>query len=210
MKIVECVQYSPSWWEARRGIPTASQFDRIITPGGKPSKGMDRYIAELVGERVDLRPNWFTERPMNPAMRHGLDTEPEARRFYEYERGLDAQLVGFCQTDDGRFGCSPDALVGDDGGLELKCVQLPTQVEYLLAGTLPDEYRPQVHGQLIVTGRKWFDFMSYAPPLPPLLVRVVPDDYTRQLRIALEVFHEKYAETLKRLGVCPARSEGDL
>lgn len=207
-----CVQYSPAWWRVRRGVPTASQFDRVITPKGwKPSKGAATYISELVAETADLRPNWFTERPMSPAQRHGLDTEPEARRFYA-TMGRDlhpeqVQMVGFCHTADGRFGCSPDGLVLDApggkvvGGLELKCVQLATQAKYLIAGTLPPEYKPQVHGQLLICGFEWVDFLSYAPGLDPLLIRVYPDEDTLKLREALESFDVLYNATLQKLGV---------
>lgn len=199
MKIIECQQYSPEWWEARRGIPTASAFDRIITPGGKLSAQADDYIAELIGDRVCLTPNFLTERPVSRAMANGTDCEPQARSWYELEHA-EVQQVGFVVTDDLRFGCSPDGLVGSDGLLELKCPTLKTQVKYLLAGpVLPPEYKPQVHGQLFVTGRAWVDFVSYAPGLDKLLVRVFPDRYTTELKVALEVFYEKYREAWERI-----------
>ena len=200
MKVHMMIQYSPEWWEVRRGIPTASAFDRILTPGGKLSGQSDGYIDELVGDAFCLNPNFMTERPMNHAMRAGLEAEPEARRFYEMENPTrTVQQVGFCLTDDGRFGCSPDALVGDDGVLELKCPQAKTQVGYLRDGTLPSEYRPQVHGHLLVTGRPWVDFCSYCPGLPPLVVKVMPDEFTVKLRNALEAFHDTYLKVLQEI-----------
>ncbi len=201
MKEIECDQLSPEWWEARKGVPTASCFSRIITAGGKLSAQADDYIAELIGERVCLTPNYFTTqgKPVTRDMQHGTDTEPEARRFYEMERGVDVRRVGFIMTDDCRFGCSPDGLVDPDGALELKCVMLKTQVKYLLEGTLPSEYRAQVHGQLIVTGRKWVDFLSYAPGLEPFIIRVEPDAFTRELKVGLEMFWDRYVATWKRI-----------
>lgn len=190
MKTFMCVQNSPEWWELRRGVPTASNFDRIITPKtGALSKSADALICELIADsRRGCMPE---EGPISRPMQNGIDTEPEARRWYEMEKGIDVRRVGFCLTDDDRFGCSPDALVGEDGGLELKCPELKTQAAYLLAGELPAEYRPQVHGCLIVTGRAWWDFLSYAPGLPPLLIRVTPDAYTDALRKALDDFWAK-------------------
>lgn len=202
MREIECVQGEPAWWEARRGIPTASNFDRIITAKmGKLSAGSADYVAELIAERLCLTPNFFTDRPQTKDMEHGTNSEPEARRFLELERGYEVRQVGFCLADDGRFGCSPDGLMDPDGAAEIKCPKLKTQVKYLMAGpTLPDEYRPQVHGQLIVTGRKWVEFLSYSPGTDALMVRVVPDAYTVELRVCLELFHEQLQAAWKKIG----------
>lgn len=193
MKIIECEQYSTLWWAARRGLPTASSMDRIFTPKtAKLSKSIDEYAAELVADK--FAPVNDDAQMMTKAMMHGLECEPEARSWYEFNADVDVRQVGFCLSDCGRFGCSPDGLVGEDGGLELKCPQPKTQVSYLIDGGLPDEYRVQVHGSLIVTGRAWWDFVSYARGLPPLRVRVVPDGYTELLRAALEAFHMRLVE----------------
>lgn len=203
MIIVDCEQLSLEWWQTRRGVPTASQFNRIITPAKRRYSSQARkYACELVAELRDFNPPWLSNqgRPYrSTAMQNGVDTEPEARRWYEVERNTDVTRVGFCLSDDLRFGCSPDGLIGDDGGLELKCPLLATQAEYLDAGVVPLEYLPQVHGSLIVTGRQWWDFMSYAPGLPPLLIRVVPDDFTEALRTCLDRFHEEYQELRRKL-----------
>lgn len=213
MKVFQCVQYSPDWYELRRGLPTASAADRIITAvTGKKSGGQRAYMCELAADIACLTPNFFTERqdrPKSYAMENGTNTEPEARRFYEMEREATVQQVGFCLSDCGRFGCSPDGLVGEPdawkGGLELKCPLLKTQAEYLLDSTLPSEYRPQCHFQLIVTGLPWIDFLSYSPGLPPLLVRVEPDAYTATLRGILADFLGEFETVLKRLGLEPRK-----
>ncbi|MBY0515118.1 MAG: YqaJ viral recombinase family protein [Gemmataceae bacterium] len=192
MKVVNCVQYSPEWWEARRGVPTASRFDRILTPKtSKPSSQQEPYTHELIADRVRFDPRVVTDRPMNAAMRHGVDCEPEARDWYALEGNHDVQQVGFCLTDDGRMGCSPDGLVGTDGLLEIKCPEPKTHVGYLMAGTLPDEYRCQVHGQLLVTGRRWCDFFSYCPGFDPFLIRVAPDEFTDRLASELARFVDR-------------------
>lgn len=193
-------QYSPEWWEVRRGIPTASQFDKILTPTGKASAQADDYAAELIGDICCLNPNFLTERPMTRAMANGRDMEPEARRWFEMEKECRVQQVGFCVSDDGRFGCSPDGLVGEDSVLELKCPMAKTQVKYLLDGGLPAEYRPQCHGHLLVTGRPVVWFCSYAPGLPGLIVKVVPDEYTVKLAAALAVFSEKFQAAKAKIG----------
>lgn len=202
MHIIDCEQLSEQWWRVRRGVPTASRFDAILTPKTmKPAAGQAEYIHELIADTVRLEPSITTNlgRPPTPEMQWGIDTEPEARAWYEMETGCEARRVGFVVTDDGRFGCSPDGLVGDAGGVEIKCPSLKTQVRYLLEGVLPPEYRCQVHGTLIVTGRPWWDFCSYASGLPALLVRVTPDDFTAALAAELERFRRRYDAELSRI-----------
>lgn len=199
MKILSDTQYSPEWWNARRGLPTASNFGRIITPArGDYSKQAEGYIYELIASLYD--PNYgVVEDYQSAAMRNGTILEPEARRFYQFSRGVRVQEVGLCVTDCGRFAGSPDGLCGDDGCLEIKSPLHKTQVEYLLRGELPTEYRAQVHGHLIVTGRDWCDFLSYAQGLPELLVRVTPDDFTASLRESLERFAGEYDAAKARM-----------
>ncbi len=207
-----CQQGSPEWFELRRGVPTASEFNRIMTPEKmKPSSAMDGYVAELIGELVRTDP--APPDRMNDAMRHGVDVEPEARRFYEMHRNCDVTKIGFCMSDDMRFGCSPDGLIGDDGLLELKCPDVTTQIKYLMGpAVVPSEYRCQVHGQLIVTGRKWVDFLSYARGPDPFLVRIEADSFTTELRVCLELFWEKLESAKKRFRVekkWPEPSKGE-
>lgn len=206
MQVFHFEQYSHLWWEQRRGVPTASLFHKIITPKqGKLSAQADDLICELIADQVGPYPPVDPETFRTAEMQHGIDTEAEARSYYSLATGMDVRQVGFCLSDDSRFGCSPDGLVGDEGGLELKCPSVKTQVAYLLAGELPPEYRPQVHGSLIVTGRQWWDFMSYAKDLPPLLIRVYPDEYTEQLRLALEEFWWRYQAALGKIAaLCPS------
>ncbi len=136
-------------------------------------------------------------------MAAGSATEPEARAFYELEAGADVLEVGACLSDCERWSCSPDGLVGDDGGLELKCVQPKTQAKYLLddGASLLADYRTQVHGCLLVTGRKWWHLMSYCAGLNPVLIRITEDAYTAALRKALDEFWDKYQSALKKLGI---------
>lgn len=209
MKIIECVQSSPEWWEARRGLPTASDFDSIMTPAKQqPSASQQKYIAKLIGDITDLSPTYFSQQGFrNAETDYGQQTEGEARRFYEKEasdkagRPIKVRQVGFCLHDSGDFGASPDGLIEEEGTLELKCPARKTHYLYLMNGTLPLAYKNQVHGQLIVTGRPWADFMSYCVGERPLIIRVVPDDYTIKLRANLKIFVQKFKEAKERLGI---------
>jgi hypothetical protein len=140
MRVIDCEQYSPEYWQLRRGVPTASEFGCLLTPAKlQYAAGAVSYIHRLIADRFD--PTYgLVEDYATAAMKNGKLIEPEARRMYEFDRGIDIQQVGFCITDDGRFGCSPDALVGEDGGLELKTPIASTHVKYLLDGGLPPEY----------------------------------------------------------------------
>jgi hypothetical protein len=188
----DCPQYSETWWKLRCGVPTSSNASRVIMPKkGELSSQADDYACELIAEKYDAYYG-IQEDYVSAAMKNGSVMEPESRRFYEFERNCEVQQVGFCLTDDGRFGCSPDSLVGDCGGLELKNPKPATHIRYLLDNKLPDAYRPQVHWCLVVTGRPWWDFLSYSPGLPHLLVRVEPDDFTEKLRACMEEFWTLY------------------
>lgn len=210
MKIIQCVQYTPEWWLARRGIPTASNFDRIITSTGKLSTQADDYIAELIADQVQLAPPFFTAREGHtPAMRNGIALEPEARRWLAMDTEEPVVEAGFVTTDDGRFGCSPDAFVGADGIAEIKCPELKNHASYVLKGGLPPKYRVQVHGQLAVcrkgdsprTKNYW---LSYSPGIDPLKVLVEPDEFTDKIDAALESFWVLYQEALDKV----ARRDG--
>lgn len=203
MKHIPCDQGSPEWFEARRGIPTASKFKCILTQKQlKLSSSADGYIHQLIGEqRSPILPE-NVENYTNRAIDWGRSTEEEARRYFG-RTGLSAKPCGLCLSDDGRFGASPDGLVYDGeelvGGIEIKCPQAPRHVENLLSGGLPDDHRAQVHGGMIVTGLKRWWFLSYHPGMDPLLVSVAPDVYTLTLKNALDEFWVKYQAMLARV-----------
>ena len=192
MREIKCVQKSSAWFEARRGVPTASVFSEIMTPKTrKMSASAIKLCYELVAQIHYPGPLEELDRYQSAAMRHGNEYEAEARAAYNLIRDDQTALdVGFIMDDLGRFGCSPDALCfGEtEGGLELKCPSGAKHVEYLHDGILPTEYMAQVHGALLITGRLWWDFMSYSRGLPPLIVRVTPSDFTRSLRDCLDLF----------------------
>lgn len=201
MKTFDCKQGSLDWFMIRKGRPTASNFDKILTQKTrKPSAQAEDYMYQLAAEAMSELPPDGSENYVNRAMQHGINVEPEARRWYELQHDLDVRQVGFCMSDCGRYGCSPDGLVGEAGGLELKCPLLKTHIGYLAnESRLVDEYRWQVHGALLVTGREWWELVSYAHGLPAVVVRITPDKDTAILKLALEDFVERYYALLAKL-----------
>ena len=183
MRVIPFEQRSDGWFAARLGVPTASSFDRVITPTGKPSSQIDALINELIAEKLTgQRKEIF----VTAAMQRGTDLEPEARRFYEFATDNTVEEIGLCLHDTIDAGASPDGLVGDDGLLEIKCPSAPVHVEYLRAGILPPKYKAQVMGQLWVTDRKWCDFLSYHPEIKPFCIRVFrDDDFIKTLELIL-------------------------
>jgi len=162
MILLDLKQGSPEWHRARLGIPTASQFARILTPTGKPSSAAERYLHELIAERL------LGEQVVDyesDEMHRGTELESQAVAWYELQRDVDAQRAGFCLTDDRLCGCSPDRLIGEDGGLEIKCPSAAVHVGYLL-DSVGAKFTPQVQGCLWITGRQWWDLVSFNPLLP--------------------------------------------
>lgn len=195
----ETEQRSKEWHEIKKGIPGASQFDKIVTTKGEPSKQAQKLMYQLAAERVS---GISEEGYKSQWMERGIELESQAIEFYQLVTDATVTKVGFCFSDERKiYGCSPDGLVGDDGGLEIKCPSASVHVEYLLSGVLPTEYFQQVQGSLLVTGRKYWDFLSYYPGLKPLIVRVYRDEaFITKLQSALETFCnelEKIVEKIK-------------
>jgi len=172
--LLEAEQGTQEWLDARLGIPTASNFSRVCTPKTmKRSSSQDGYLDELLAE-------WMIgaslDSDITDLMLRGTELEGDARRLYQFQRDVDVQQVGLCLTDDRRVGASPDALVGEDGGLELKSPTAKVQAHYLRTGTVADTYKCQVQGCLWVCEREWWDVLAFHPEMPHSLIRVERDD----------------------------------
>lgn len=170
-------QRTEQWREDRSGCFTASGFadlhwDREPYKTGDrkgqskpPPKSRTNYIAQVVAEILTGKP---TDGPRAKALDYGTEMEPEAMAVYEQRRGLIVEVCGFVHHPDYPFaGASPDFLVGDDGGGEIKCPMSRTVHAITLRDGLPPEHIEQIQGGLWVTGRKWWDFISYNPDFPP-------------------------------------------
>jgi hypothetical protein len=206
VKVYNLNQRSEEWFTIRRGVPTASRFDQILTAAkGQPSTAQDKLINELVAESI-LPPAEGLLKPsfMSPDMEEGVKLEAEARCCYELEHAKEPlSEVGFVMHDSGLFGGSPDAIVGESGGVEIKCPNLSTHIGYVRAGVLPADYKCQVHGYLAVTGRPWWDFFSYARHAAPFHLRVVRDEFTEKLEAELFAFAVRYNEARARFNLAP-------
>lgn len=191
MKILNVEQGSEAWVAARVGLPTCSQFHRILTPAKlQYAAAAPKYRAELLAEWLCGYPLDFSSGGGSGYTVRGTDMEDEARRWYQAEYDVDVQRVGFIMRDDGEVGGSPDGFVGDDLVVELKCPALHTHIQYMETPTLlDDEYRSQVMGYLYLSGRAYTDLVSYHPELPKLVRRIERDEkYIAALEPALDNF----------------------
>ena len=198
MRVINVEQRSPEWFEARLGVPTSSNFSKIITMTGKPSTQSKNYMYKLAGEKVS---KVIEDSYQNAAMARGIELEDEARQMYQIVSSNAVEEVGFCITEgDMICGASPDGLMGDDGLIEIKCPAVHTHVGYLMDNKLPSEYFQQVQGQLLVTGRKYCDFVSYFPGIKPLIIKVERDeDFLKLLKVELTMFCGKLNMVIKQL-----------
>lgn len=179
MRINNHTQGSEAWLESRLGRPTASNFGKLITPTGKASTSAEGYINELIAQKITGEiPEFFK----SEAMQRGNELEASAKALYEFENDVEVVEVGLCLHDLLECGASPDGLIGDNAGLEVKCPLPHTHVSYLRDGDIPAKYIPQVQGCLWITEREWWDFMSYHPSMEDLIVRVYRDEaYIKKL-----------------------------
>ncbi len=158
-------QRSPEWFAERCGRVTASRVADVIakTKSG-PSASRSNYMAQLIAERLTgtVEPS-FT----NAAMQWGTDAEPLARAAYEFAYNVRVDEIGFVPHKSLFAGASPDGLIGLDGLVEIKCPNTATHLETLLGASVPGKYVTQMQWQMACTDRKWCDFMSFDPRLPP-------------------------------------------
>ena len=178
MIIHDVEQGSDEWLKLRAGKPTSSRFESLVTSTGQKSDGFKEYAEFLATEVMADGPindgwkgNKYTER--------GKELEDAARAEYEMTHQVQIEQVGFITDDLMRWGTSTDGLVGGDGGVEIKC-QIATRFFKTLLywkryQKFPPPYVAQVQGELLITGRKWFDLVVYHPQFEMLVIRAKPE-----------------------------------
>lgn len=155
------IQGTQEWHQARLGRVTGSRIADVMM--AKSTAGYQNYRAQLICERLTGVP---TESFTSAAMQHGTDTEPQARAFYELETGYDVEQVAFINHPTLFAGVSPDGLIGEMGGVEIKCPQPAEHIRTLTGGAIKRPYILQMQWGMICTGREWWDFVSFCPMLP--------------------------------------------
>lgn len=174
------IQGSEEWKAARLGMVTASKLSDVMakTKSGY-SATRKNYMMKLICEKLSgSAEDGFT----SAAMIRGVELEAEARNAYSFMNNVDVVEEGFVvHPVEVGFGASPDGLVGDDGLIEIKCPNTATHIDFLKTGKPKREYILQMHGQMLCTGRRWCDFVSYDDRLQGLEYKCVRVNFDEDL-----------------------------
>ena len=177
IELPDLVQGTDEWHDQRRGIVTASVVGQLITPSTIKPANNDKsraLVAQLVAERIT---GWTDPTYVSDDMLRGIEDEPRAVEVYS-EHFAEVTTTGFMVEDRWgfRIGYSPDGLVGDDGLIEVKSRRPKKQLTTILTDEVPAENMAQLQAGLLVSGRKWCDYVSFCGGMPLYVKRVEPDE----------------------------------
>ena len=198
MIVHDVIQGSPEWFALRKGRPTGSEFKRIVTPSkGEYAKGADTYAAELIAGSL----GWYKSFQGSPDTERGHRLEKEALRWLTLRYGIKTKPVGFCMSDCGRYGASPDALTMDGVPVEVKNPDLHTFIKWRIEGGLPDDHKVQCHAEMIVTGADKCIFVANTECgyLENMMIEVPRDEFTDKLGLALLAFCDRLDQLRREL-----------
>ena len=199
-----------AWTQARLGKATASRIWEAIA---KTKKGWSayrlKYMSEIIAERLTgMREDVF----LSQDMIWGAQSEYEAGIAYERrtKKKLKRGWVFIDHPTIRHTGASPDAMVDDDGLIEIKCLKSATHIRYLLTREIPEEHMAQMQWQLACTRRAWVDYCCYEPRLPAALrlniVRVERNDEAiAEMEMCVSQFQDEIDQAIQSINdVCPA------
>lgn len=192
---IDCKQGDDVWRANRIGIPTVSQFDRLLTETTmKPSAKSKGLLYEKCGEWIAGE---AIEKGSTAFMSRGKEFEDEGRNWYSFDRDVVIDKIGFALSDDRSWGGSPDGLiVGQRKGIEIKCLSLVKHIEAFANRNKPNksEYRCQVQGYMMLCDLDEWDRVYYHPRIPSVVIPFERDDHVIELLgEQLETFNEKLA-----------------
>jgi predicted phage-related endonuclease len=192
-------QRSEEWVMARCGNPGASSISKIITSTGAISKQREDYLFQLAAEIVAGRPE--DQGYLTKQMQNGIDREDSSRAFFEMIYGVPVRQVGIVYKNEYKTcHCSPDGLVGENAGLEMKNPTMRVHVKALLDDKIPTEYFSQVQMCLYVCERSLWYFMSNSEGLPPLILEIKRDEpFIAKIEKALNDFNADLMEMVEKI-----------
>lgn len=193
VQVFDCQQGTPEWFEARRGLPTASEFSSVLAKG--EGKTRMAYMRKLASEIITGE---IGESFTTAAMERGKVMEAEARDLYAFIHDAPLTQVGFLRN--GQKGASPDSLSGDVGGVEIKTQRGDLLIETLLRDGFLPEHKAQCQGFLWVAEREWVDLVVYWPKMPMFVKRTYRDEnYIKALSVAVDVFNSELRDLVAKV-----------
>ena len=191
-------QGSEEWFAARCGVLTASEMKKVITSKTLSFANNDKcrqHVYELAAQRITgyVEPMYVSD-----DMIRGHFDEDLAKELYN-ENYAEVREVGFITNDKFGFtlGFSPDGLVGDDGLIEIKSRRQKYQAEIIMNMKVDVEHMIQVQTGMLVSERKWCDYISYCGGMPMVTIRVMPDEKIQSAIIdAARHFHAQVADKI--------------
>lgn len=185
-------QRSEEWYKVRIGKITGSDFHTLMGNGETKKKLLLKKIVERITGKVE------GEELKNADIQRGVELEDTARTYYEMETGNTVKQVGFIELDE-YTGCSPDGLIGEDGMIEIKCPRATTFLAHLLDDSIEKQYYTQIQFNLMVSGRKWCDFVRYNENFDLYIKRVNADkEYQEKIRKTLDECIKEIDDSIKK------------
>lgn len=195
-------QHDPEWYELKTGVPSSSNFDRILSATGKTGS-QDNYIKELAGQAL----GGIIDHYESYDMKRGTELEPKARESYSFDQNVMVAQPALIFKDEKRQClCSPDGICFENGemepytGLEIKCLKIHNHVDIMLKRKMPIKYFCQVQGCMYITGFESWDFVSFYPGLDPFISTITRDDeWINKFHDELQKFLEKLDGVVNKL-----------
>ena len=199
MIIHNAPQGSEAWEQIRKGRATGSEFNRVLTPAKLQfAAGARTYACQLAAERLGVE-----SEPSAPSfwMDRGTELEPYARMDFANQTGESLIEVGFIMpTIEANYGCSVDALVGQDATLEIKCPAAEHLIQWHWSGLIPVDHVIQCQFSLWVTGRNRCHFYGWHPEIEPLhLISQRDEKYMAAFESAMPKLEEMVQEILGKI-----------
>ncbi|UOF79265.1 exonuclease [Caudoviricetes sp.] len=197
IELFDFPQNSEEWYLARSGIATMSDADvyTMKGKGGGESETRKKLLYRKAGEIITGKP---AESYSNHHMERGHALEPEARNLYAFMTDCDPTLIGFVRN--GRRGASPDALIGNNGVLEIKTKMPERLIPVIEDEGFPSEHKAQTQGILMVAEREWIDLACYWPGFELVIRRAYRDEeYIAKLSEAIDKFNDDLDALVERI-----------
>lgn len=203
IRIIDCEQGSPEWDAARLGLVTGSELPTVLAKGQGKIRSL--YMRKLAGEQLTGKP---AENYSNDYMQRGKEMEHEARVTYQLVEDVALKRVGFVYNSQLDVGCSPDALIDDDGILEIKTCAPHVLIEHLMREDFPPAHKAQCQGALWIAEREWVDLACYWPGMPFRPRRAYRDEaYIQELATEVAAFKAELMEMVGKLRAMQAPLE---